>query len=224
MLTVVGGYYVSILSLGDTALGAKSIPVERVTMPYSLIRTITDATRITEKVNPKPINESLDQLQKGFSGTNVESLSAIIGAGNSVMSTIEKQRGQVSAILNLSDEYIRQLRDYGDQLKDMVRKISIIEQTLTLYSEGFASALKTFGDVLDALAPIGVFYMNHRGYFIAKVRDWLEKARMWTDRNGVIIRALRLGRNKIERILNAQQAPPELLATDLCIPIAGSLC
>ena len=61
MLTVVGGYYVNIVSLGDTPLGAKPIPVERVTMPYNLMRTLTDATKITENVNPTPINESLDR-------------------------------------------------------------------------------------------------------------------------------------------------------------------
>lgn len=224
MLTVVGGYYVNLVSLGGSALGAKPIPMERVTMPYSLIRTLNDTTKITENVSPKPINESLNQVQKGLSGTNVESVSAVIDAGNRVMSTIDRQRGQVTAILNLSDEYIRQLRDYGGQLKEMVRKISIVEQTLTLYSEGFASALQGFGDALDSLSPVGAFYLGHRGYFIAKVRDWLQKARMWTERNGVIIRALRLGRNKIERILNAQQAPSELLATDLCMPIPGSPC
>lgn len=224
MLTVVGGYYVSIVSLGNRPLSAQPIPVERVTMPYSLIRTLTDATKITENVNPKPINESLDQVQQGLTGTNVKTVGAVIAAGNTVMSTIEKQRGQVTAILNLSDEYIRALNNYSGKLKELVSKTSILEQTLTLYSEGFAVALQRMGDVLDDLSPIGVFYTNHRDKFLTMVRDWLEKARMWSDRNGVIIRALRLGRRKIERILDAQQAAPELLATDLCMPIPGSPC
>ncbi|ETB30562.1 mammalian cell entry protein, partial [Mycobacterium avium subsp. hominissuis 10-5606] len=47
MLTVVGGYYVTIISLGDAPLGSRPIPKERVTMPYSLIRTLTDSTKIT---------------------------------------------------------------------------------------------------------------------------------------------------------------------------------
>ena len=224
MLTVVGGYFVTIVSLGGVPLGAKPIPVERVTMPYSLVRTLTDATKITDTVNPKPINESLDQLQKGLTGTNRESLAAIIDAGNSVMSTIEKQRGQVTAILNMSDEYIRTLNDFSGELKDMVRKISIVEQSLTLYSARLAKALEMFGQIVDDLSPIGVFYRDHRDKFIAKFRHWVQKARIWSERNGVIIRALRLGRNKIERVLDAQHAPPELLATDLCIPIPESPC
>ena len=50
MLTVVGGYYVSILSLGDKPLGAKPIPLERVRMPYNLMRTLADATKLTTKL------------------------------------------------------------------------------------------------------------------------------------------------------------------------------
>jgi phospholipid/cholesterol/gamma-HCH transport system substrate-binding protein len=224
MLTVVGGYYVNILSLGASPLGAKPIPLERVTMPYNLMRTITDATKITENVNPKPINESLNEIQKGLTGSNVETISAIIDAGNRVMSTIEKQRGQVTAILNLSDEYIRALSNFGDGLKQLVAKLSILEQTFVIYAAGFGTAIKGLGDILDQTEPLGTFYYNHRDWFIERVRNWTEKARMWADRSGTIVRALRLVRNKIERVLDAQNAPPELLATDLCMPIPGSPC
>jgi phospholipid/cholesterol/gamma-HCH transport system substrate-binding protein len=224
MLTVVGGYYVNIVSLGDAPLGAKPIPVERVTMPYNLMRTLADATKITDRINPVPLNKSLDQVQRGLTGTNVESLTAIVDAGNALMSTIERQRGQVSAILNMSDEYIRTLSNFGDELKVLLRKISIIEQTLIIYGEGFGSAIKGMGDILDALAPVGYFYQNHRDEFLDKVRYTQEKARYWADRSGVIIRAMRLVRAKVERVLDAQNAPPELLATDLCMPIPGSPC
>jgi phospholipid/cholesterol/gamma-HCH transport system substrate-binding protein len=224
MLTVVGGYYVSISPIGDAPLGAQPIPVERVTMPYSLMRTLAGATKITDNVAPKPINESLNQVQQGLTGTNVESVSAVIEAGNKVMSTIENQRGQVSAILKLSYEYIGDVNGYKQELKDLVRKISIIEQSLTLYSKGLAEAMTGFGNILDGLSPVFISYQNHRDEALAKIRDRLEKARMWSERNGVIVRSLRLARTKIERVLGAQQGPPELLATDLCMPIPGSSC
>jgi phospholipid/cholesterol/gamma-HCH transport system substrate-binding protein len=224
MLTAVGGYYVNVVSLGETALGANPIPVERVTMPYNLMRTLADATKITDNVDAKSINQSLNELQNGLAGANFEAVSAIIDAGNSLTSTIERQRGQVSAILNFSDEYIKALSNFGDELKAIVRKVSILEQTLILYGEGFGGALKGMGDVMDSLAPLGSFYQNHRDEFLEKVRRWQEAARYWADRNGVIVRGLRLVRRKIERVLDAQNAAPELLATDLCMPVPGSPC
>lgn len=224
MLTVVGGYYVNIVSIGERPLGGRPIPIERVTMPYNLVQTLADSTKITQHVDARPVNQSLNQLAQGFAGTNVSSLSAVIDAGNSVIDSIERQRGQISAILNLSDEYIRSLANYRDGLQQLVGKISIVEQTLSIYSKGFGGALAGLGDVLNALAPVGVLWENHRDDFLLKVRRFQERAQWWTEREGSITRALRLIRRKIERVADAQNAPPEFLATDLCLPVPGSPC
>lgn len=94
MLTVVGGYYVNLVSIGNTPIGDTAIPLTRVTMPYSLIRTLTDTTKITENVNAKPLNDSLNQLQQGLTGTNVEVVSAVVDAGNAIMSTSTGSAGR----------------------------------------------------------------------------------------------------------------------------------
>ncbi|WP_431237769.1 MlaD family protein [Mycolicibacterium aichiense] len=224
MLTVVGGYYVDLIPLGDAPLGSQSIPRDRVTMPYSLIRTLNDVTKITDNIAAKPLNESLNEIQDGLRGDNVDALNAIITAGNTIMSTIDKQRGQITSILSLSDEYIRQLADYREEFKALIRKIAIIQSILEIYSKGFGGALNGMGVAIEAMKPIGIFYGNHRSEFIEKVRNLLEKGRLWVDRNGVIIRGLRDVQRHIERILDVQQAPPELLATDLCIPMPGAAC
>lgn len=195
-------------------------------MPYSLMRALTDATKVTDHVDPQPIHDSLDQIQRGLTGTNVETLSAVIDAGNSLTSTMERQRGgQISSILNLSDEYIQTLSGYRGKLQELVSKISILEQTLVLYGKGFGAALSGMGDISDAvLVPFGRFWVNHRDEFIEKVREWQDSFRRWADNNSRIIPRLRRVREKIERVLDAQNARPELLATDLCIPMPTSLC
>nr|WP_174683177.1 MlaD family protein [Mycolicibacterium fortuitum] len=224
MLTVVGGYYVDLISLGDAPLGDKAVPLERVTMPYNLMQTLADSRKITENIVADPINESLNQVQNALTGDNIDALTAMIDAGNSLMATVERQRGQVSAILNMSDEYIQALSKFSDGLRELVRKASIVEQTLILYGERFASSLKGIADVFDALAPVGMMYQNNRDDFLEKVRHYQETARYWVERNGAVVRGLRLIRRKIERVLDAETAPPELLATDMCMPIAGGSC
>lgn len=224
MRTVVGGYYTAIVSLGEAPLGSNVIPRERVTMPYNLVRTVTAATRVTDSVEAASVREILDNVSKGLAGDNVDTFAAIMAAGNSMTAMIDQQRGQISSILNLSDEYIHALGNHMDQIKAMIRKVSVLEQTLVLYSAGFGQALKGMGDVLDALNPIGQFYAEHSDKFIEKVRNLQEMVQTWADRSGLIVRVLRRIRNKLDRVLDAQNARPDLLATDLCIPIPGSAC
>jgi phospholipid/cholesterol/gamma-HCH transport system substrate-binding protein len=224
MLTVVGGYYVNLASIGNSPLGEQTIPLSRVTMPYSLIRTLTDTTKITENVNTKPINESLNQISQGLTGTNIQVVTSTINAGNALMSTVERQRGQVTKILNLSDEYIRSLSNYRDKFAQLVRKVSILTQTLVIYDKGFSQTLQGLGDIVQALKPLGDFYETHRLEFIEKIRDFLDRGRLFVERNGLTIRVLKRTQNLFDRVLNAQNADPGLLATDLCVPVPGSAC
>lgn len=224
MLTVVGGYYVNLVSIGDTPLGDAPIPLARVTMPYNLIRTLTDSTEITENVNTQPLNESLNQLQQGLTGTNVEVVSTVIDAGNAIISAVDRQRGQVSNILNMSDEYIRALADYRDKFDQLVRKVSILTQTLALYNGGMTSTIGGLGTVLMQLKTVGDFYEAHRVLFVEKVQQYLHKGQLFVERNGLTIRALKRVQNLLDRVLDAQNASPALLATDICMPIPGSPC
>jgi phospholipid/cholesterol/gamma-HCH transport system substrate-binding protein len=225
MLTVVGGYYVNIDSLGDSALGGSVIPQDRVTLPYSLIRALTDVTTVTDRIETPPINQSLNQVQQGLTGSNLESISSIVDAGNKLTETLDHQRGQLSAILNLSNEYLEHLNNYRGQMQMLVQKVAILEQTLMLYGKGFKAAMEGLGDIgVRALQPLGDFYMNHRDKFLAKVIHWQQIVRTWADRSGLIVRILRRTRDRMEATLGSKDAPPELLATDLCVPLPESPC
>ena len=224
MLTIVGGYYVNLASMGATPLGTRTIPLARVTMPYSLVRALTDTTKVTQNVNPASVSESLNQLAQGLTGTNVQAVSAVIDAGNAVMSTVERQRGEVTKILNLTDEYIKSLSGYREKFAELVRKASILIQTIGLYNDGLAGTLRGLGEVLLALKPLGDFYEGHRLYFIEKVRDYLYRGRLFVERNGVTIRVLKRLQNLADRVFDAENAEPGLLATDLCMPMPGSPC
>lgn len=224
MLTVVGGYYVNLVSLGNKPLGAQPIPLERVKMPYSLMTVLADTTKITDNLQGNPLKETLDQLQTGLAGDNTQVISSVIDAGNSLVSTIQKQRGQLTAILNFSNEYIGAMNGYSDGIRTLVRKISIVIQTLTIYGKKFGDGITAFADVLGQLSPLAYFYRDHRADFMEKVRHYLETARMWSEHNGAVIRSLRVIENKFQRVFDAQNAPPDLLATDLCVPMPGSPC
>lgn len=226
MLTVVGGYYVTIDSLGDAPLGDRPIPLERVTMPYSLIRTLSDSTKITDNVAPRPINDSINQVQQGLTGNNTDSVTQLIDAGNALTRTLERQRGQVSKILDLSNEFLGKMNANRDLIEFLVARIAILEQTLVLYGQGFATAIDGLGQIGKRLESLSRFYMPHRDDFLGRVRGVLGEFQAIADRNGLVVRVLRRVRERMEHTLSAQDngTPPELFATDLCIPTEGSRC
>ncbi|WP_428844325.1 MlaD family protein [Mycolicibacter sinensis] len=226
MLTVVGGYYVTIVPLGKRPLGNLAIPKERVTMPYNLMQVLTDSTKITEGVATKPIKESIDQFQNALTGTNTETVSAILDAGNSVTDMLSRQRGQVGSILDLSDEYIERLTSYSPQLEQYLRRISILEQTLILYGKAFGDGLTRLGGVGWTLGPAIDDYFAHRDDFLARIRNILGDLRTIETRHGATVRMLQRIHDRMEVALDKQNnfTRPELLATDICIPIHGSPC
>ncbi|SPM40271.1 ABC-type transporter Mla maintaining outer membrane lipid asymmetry, periplasmic component MlaD [Mycobacterium numidiamassiliense] len=227
MLTVVGGYYVTINSLGDVPLGSRAVPLSRVTMPYSLIRTLADTTKITDNVATKPINESINQVQQGLTGANSDVITELLNAGNAITQNLERQRGQISSVLEFSNEYIRELNNNRELLEYMISRVAILEESFVLYGEGFAAAIRGMGDLgKQVLDPLDRFYMPHRSDFLARVRGVLGEFQAIADRNGVVVRVLRRIRERMESTLAAQNGgtPPELFATDLCIPVEGSRC
>jgi phospholipid/cholesterol/gamma-HCH transport system substrate-binding protein len=226
MLTIVGGYYVTIIPLGNTPLGNRPIPRERVTMPYNLIQALSDTTKITQHVAPKPIKENIDQLQQGLRGTNAESVTTILNAGNSIADTLDRQRGELSKILALSDEYIDQLANYRDVLQKYIRKVAILEESLVLQGKSFGDALSGLGAIVEALHPVLDLYYTHKEDFLERARAILGEFRTITSRNGVVVRLLGRIHDRMERALDRQNnfIRPELLATDICIPVHGSPC
>jgi phospholipid/cholesterol/gamma-HCH transport system substrate-binding protein len=226
MLTVVGGYYVTIVPLGNTPLGTHPIPKERVTMPYSLIQALTDTTKITEHVASKPIKENIDQLQQGLRGANVESVAAVLNAGNSITDTLDRQRGELSKILALSDEYIDRLTNYRGVLQNYIRRVAILEESLILYGKSFGDAIIGIGAIAASLKTVTDFYFPHREDFLEKVQGILGELRTIAERNGMVVRVLGRIHDRMERQLDRQNnfIRPELLATDICIPIHGSPC
>jgi phospholipid/cholesterol/gamma-HCH transport system substrate-binding protein len=226
MLTVVGGYFVTLVPLGDRALGRDTIPMARVTLPYSLIRTLSDATKVTGQVAPRSINESLNQLQQGLTGSNTEVLAKLLQAGNAVSEVMERQRGQLTSILNVSNEYIEQLNGNRELLEYMISRVAILEETLVLYGKGFGTAIEGMGQITQRLAPVGPWYMSHRQDFLDRMRGVLGEFQTIADRNGVLVRFLRRVRQRMQTTLDAQNdgTPPQLLATDLCFPTEGSRC
>ncbi|WP_228032568.1 MlaD family protein [Mycolicibacterium sp. P9-22] len=227
MLTVVGGYFVTLIPLGDSEIGERPIPKERVTMPYSLVETLSDTTKITENLASQPIKDSIAQLQQGLTGSNTDSVTAVLDAANAIVDTMDRQRGQISKLLAMSDEFVDTLKDYRGQLQEYINKIAILEAALVLYGKSFADALEGIGAIVQA-AKFGLLkmYFTNRQDFLDRLDGILTEFRTIQSRNGVLVRVLGRVHDRMQRAVGSQNSyiRPELLATDICVPVHGSPC
>ncbi|MFX0578494.1 MlaD family protein [Nocardia nepalensis] len=227
MLTIVGGYYVNLVPLGDRRLGSAVIPEGRVRLPYSVMQTLADATKVTDNVKPAPVEQDLDQLQAGLTGSRIDSLRSIVAAGDDLIDTINRQRGQVSKILDVSNEYLRAFNEYRDGLVNLIRNAAILETTLVQYGDGFATALMGLGEVAQRISRVADFYVAHRDEALALMAQIKTAAQSVDQHLQPMIDDLRGVRGRMQDLLSAlgpggQQ--PLLLATDLCIPLPTKPC
>ena len=225
MLTVVGGYYVNIDSLGDTALGDHAITRERVTLPYSLIRALTDTTKITQGVPDRSGQPSAEPGTAGVDRPEPRVASRRSShAGSKLTETLDRQSGQLSAILtcpmNTSTAWpttAANFRSWSARSPSWSRRWCCTARACPRPWWAWATSSQGLG-------PVGELYLNHRDKFLARFIHGQQTIRAWADRSGLIVRILRRTRDRMEATLDVQHAPPELLATDLCIPLPESPC
>ncbi len=122
----------------------------------------------------------------GVDGTNIEVVSTVIDAGNALMSTVERQRGQVTSILKPLRRVHRSLSAYRDSLRNC-QSVDPDPDPGDL-RQGVLQTLQGLGDVLLALKTSGGLLRDapHR-IRRRKVRSFLEKGRLFVERNGLII-------------------------------------
>ncbi|MFW0791224.1 MCE family protein [Gordonia sp. CPCC 205333] len=228
MLTIVGGTYIDITSVGEEPLGDKAIPAARTSVPYSLTEVFQVAQPKISKIDATPLRKTLVQLNDGFA-SNPGSLRKNLTAVSSMLTNLNKRQDEFGAMLNLAAEYSKTVNANGDVLTATVRNLSLF---ITEYDD--------FGRRLNA----AVFGLNGilaklRGVFLA-YRDDIDPLVRQIDSIGRefgplltrITPMINQGRDLIKK-LEGMVAPDGsikidqgnlVLSSDFCVPMAGAGC
>ncbi|MFI7000100.1 MlaD family protein [Nocardia sp. NPDC050175] len=227
MLTAVGGYYVALVSAGDTPLGSRTIPRMRVHPPYSLPDLVRDAPAKVAALNAPDIGASLDRVATGLE-QNPGSVKSIIDSLQALSGVLQRERQQVESTLTVSREYLGTFNAHRDELFNMLRKAAIVLQVLQDTEVGFTQAYRGLAQIFGSLNSVTTFYANHREEVLAAATQLDEALRgVGTDVPTLIgdlekfmtYLSTLLGPDGV-RLVGAGQ----VLATDLCVPIPGRSC
>lgn len=171
LLTAVGGYFVSLIPpSGRVTDTSRTIPADRVTVPYTIADTLQELPRITDEVDGDPIESTLAQVADGL-GENSKSLRHLIDGMRSISTIVDKQRRQVDAILAMASNYMTTFANSREFVFELIRKVNVALSQFYTYRAGFSEAYRQLGGgVLQRLGgAVSNFYLNHSDQIYAAV-------------------------------------------------------
>ncbi|OXR46939.1 hypothetical protein B7C42_00055 [Nocardia cerradoensis] len=227
MLTPVGGYAVTVVPAGTKALGEKVIPVDHVSVPYSIGDVLQAVPHTTDNVKGGTIDANIDQVAEALQH-NSSSVSSIIQGMNSIATVMDHQREQVRTITDLASEYLQSFNGSREWVFELLRKSDLVLTTYDNTHVGFNEAYRLLGDVLYRVTPVMSFLLEHN----PEIKPVIEKLRSSiTDIQTSMGPALEQLENLRDRL--AAWLGPDGLATlgggtisasDICVPLPGRTC
>ncbi|MVU77210.1 MCE family protein [Nocardia sp. ET3-3] len=153
MLTVVGGHYLAAFPAGDKPLEHKTIPADRVRLPYSLIRTLQDATTPIRQVDGDTLRKNFDALSESLTDSP-DALRRMGNAMQSLVGLIDRQNADVSRALRVMDEYLTAIDDNRALVGTFLRKIGSLETDGLAKKAEISESLTVTAELLSRIAAI----------------------------------------------------------------------
>ncbi|MDN2495454.1 MCE family protein [Nocardia nova] len=227
MLTPVGGYYVTLVPIGNTALGDTVIPVDRVEIPYSIADLLQAAPHITDNVNGSTIQDNLAQVADGLAH-NTTSVGSLITGLDSIATVLDNQRYQMQTTLDLAAEYLRTFNGSRQFIFDLAQQLQMVESTYYTYRDGFNRTYQMLGDVLIRIGPFEKYYLGHKEQLRNAVNQAREAIASFQQSLGPVLGQLNAFHSQLDSWLGPDGLETlgggQISASQICIPIAGRNC
>ncbi|MCF8571343.1 MlaD family protein [Gordonia sp. HY002] len=226
MLTPVGGYAITLTPRGSSEL-SETIPVSRVTVPYSIGDVIQAAPHTTDDVETPTWHSNIQQVADSL-GKNDTSLRSIVDGLDSVTGVFAKQRDQVHQVAELASRYLNTFESNKDFVFSLVKKLDSVVTTYHVNSAGFNYAYKLFSTVLYRAAPTFRTYLVNSQAYEPQIRSIMGQIRTMEAELVPTINGLIGMRDKLKSSLTPgslrQMSNGQLMLENLCIPLAGKEC
>ncbi|NMO00735.1 MCE family protein [Gordonia sp. TBRC 11910] len=228
MLTVVGGNFIDITSIGDRPLGDTPIPVTRTSVPYSLTEVFQIAQPKISKIDATPLRKTLVELNAGFAD-NPTAFRSDLTILSSMLTNLNQKQDEFGAMLKMAGDYTKVVNANGDVITALVQNLSL-----------FFSEYDDFGRRLNSAAFALTGILGKVAGVLASYRDDIDPLVRQLDAIGkqfgpVLARytpMINQGRDLIKK-LEGMVGPDgsviidqskTVLASDFCVPVAGSGC
>ncbi|MTE16722.1 MlaD family protein [Nocardia aurantiaca] len=153
MLTVAGGHYVAVQPSGTKALGSKSISVDRVSLPYSLVQTFRDAAAPIGNIDAGTLRENFTALRDALT-TTPDGIRQMGTALDSIVAILQHQNADISRTLTVASEFATTLDSVKSRVGQLIGSIGEIETVTAAKRSEIRRAMVMTADLTSRLAAL----------------------------------------------------------------------
>ncbi|QIS23381.1 MlaD family protein [Nocardia terpenica] len=229
MLTMVGGHYIAVFPAGDRRLGAATIPVDRVRLPYSLIQTLQDAATPVAQVDANTLRENFSALRESLS-SSPDALRRMGTALESFVGILDRQNAQVSQALTVMDEYLTTVDENKALLGVFVRQIGLLETEGLDKQAEIKLAVRIGTELLARIAAVEPVWREQLEPLADKLVQMLPQLKDIGARLGRVVANLGDLRHRLQNAVHpgagitVDQSAVTIPASSVCVPVPGKGC
>ncbi|MEV6279507.1 MlaD family protein [Nocardia sp. NPDC051832] len=224
MLTAVGGHYLAVFPAGAEPLGKKTIPPDRVRLPYSLVQTLQDAAAPISEVDGETLRNNLAALQESIQHSP-DALRQMGTATQSFVTILQRQNQDVSRALTVMDEYLGAIDVNKSLLGTFVRELGILMIIGLNKRSEIEVSLTITAQLLSRIAALEPSYQDILKPMTSKLRELLPQLAHLSQQLDVALPAWRELR---ERLVAATTSEEGLVIdhsmVNVCVPVPGRGC
>ena len=226
MLTPIGGHYVAVSPSGTEPLGDRSIPADRVHLPYNLVEALQDAQRPIAEIDAGTLQRSLSRLTASLE-TSPNSVSAMTDGVSTMVGLIDKQNADVSRALDVAEEYLRVLSDTKSVIGAMLTKIGLMETQILNRKADVREALRVANELLARIAAIEPAWSEQLEPLADRILAAVPQLDALGQRLGTVADLLVQAGDRFRSIVTPNGVAVDhsgLTVRPVCIPVPGRGC
>ncbi|MBL1079602.1 MCE family protein [Nocardia sp. 2] len=153
MLTPIGGHYIAVSPSGDAPLGSKTIPAERIRLPYSLAQTFQDAQRVVSGIDGNTLRSSVADLTAALQNSP-GSIDSVVNGMSTIVGIINTQNQDLRNALAVAEEYLSMLSESRKIVGAMLTKLGQMESQVLNRRGEVLTALQVTTELVSRIAAL----------------------------------------------------------------------
>ncbi|MCF8587025.1 MCE family protein [Gordonia liuliyuniae] len=228
MLTLVGGSYIDLTTVGTDPLGDDVIPESRTSIPYSLAETFQKMQPKLDEIDAAPARKSIAQIGQALDD-NPDALRENLTTIQSMLTNLQNRQDEFGSMLALAADYSEQINANGDVLTQLARNLDSFVTEYSVFGSRLNVVLDHLALLLERVRGLAMIYMHDIAPLVDQIDAVGREFGPALERYGPMISR---ARDLIYRLEGMVQPDGSIvvdqgkivLTSDFCIPLPGVTC